>query len=402
MSLADDLCLPVHGVRLAAATAGMYDHRRHDLALFEFAPTSISSAVFTKNKFLAAPVIIARDRISRSSPRYLLINAGNANAGTGDKGLDDARQICQVLADLVDTDVDAVLPFSTGVIGEYLPTDNIIAQLKTLVKGLSEDNWLASAHAIMTTDTQAKYCSRQLEIDGQTVTISGIAKGAGMIKPDMATMLAFICTDAVVAPTCLDAVLAQSVANTFNRICVDGDTSTNDACILTATRRATNTEIQPSHPACQSFADAIEHVCRALARAIIKDAEGATKFVTVKVTAGKSALECKNLAFLLASSPLVKTALYASDPNWGRLLAVVGRADISDLAIDRVRIYLGEICVVENGGRCHHYTEQQGQRIMQTEDITITVELNRGSADYHVWTCDFSHEYVTINAAYRT
>ncbi|MGI9228364.1 MAG: bifunctional glutamate N-acetyltransferase/amino-acid acetyltransferase ArgJ [Gammaproteobacteria bacterium] len=394
--------LPVPGLRLAAGTAGIYADARDDLALFELSAGAITAAVFTSNKFVAAPVIIAGENLHTRQPAYLLVNAGNANAGTGERGIADAREVCDALAQLADTEAAAILPFSTGVIGEYLPKEKIISQLPELLAGLNEDNWSACAGAIMTTDTRIKCCSEQLQLDGKPVTITGIAKGAGMIKPDMATMLAFIATDAVIADDTLQPILRRSVDRSFNRICVDGDTSTNDACVLIATNKAGNTGIDSDHPQLDIFEDAIQRVCLHLAQAIIRDAEGATKFVSIEIAAGRSEQECQALGFLLATSPLVKTALYASDPNWGRILAVVGRADIDDLDIRQVRIYLNDVCIVEAGGRSESYTEAQGLKVMQGQEISIRVELGRGDCNGQVWTCDLSGDYVTLNAEYRS
>ena len=386
--------MPVDGVRLAAGSAGIYGKARDDLALFEICEGAGVSAVFTRNRFCAAPVTVARGHLKRAPARYLLVNAGNANAGTGARGVDDAMQVCATLAGRAGCAPEAVLPFSTGVIGEYLPVDIICRALPGLVGNLADDAWPDCARAIMTTDTRPKGCSVQLAVGEETVTVTGIAKGAGMIKPDMATMLAFIATDAAVSRGALDRMLKTAVDQSFNRICVDGDTSTNDACVLVATgeRAAAYEQLQGM----------VTEVCIELAREIVRDAEGATKFVTIRVENAGSEAECAAVAEAVSTSPLVKTALFASDPNWGRILAAVGRSRIGELDINRVSLYLNEVCIVENGARAADYTEEKGVAAMQPEDILVRIDLNGGSAGGDYWTCDLSHDYVTINAEYRT
>lgn len=386
--------MPVDGVRLAAGSAGIYGKARDDLALFEICEGAGVSAVFTRNRFCAAPVTVARGHLKRAPARYLLVNAGNANAGTGARGVDDAMQVCATLAGRAGCAPEAVLPFSTGVIGEYLPVDIICRALPGLIGNLADDAWPDCARAIMTTDTRPKGCSVQLPVGEETVTVTGIAKGAGMIKPDMATMLAFIATDAAVSRGALDRMLKTAVDQSFNRICVDGDTSTNDACVLVATgKRAT---------AYEQLQGMVTEVCTKLAREIVRDAEGATKFVTIRVENAGSEAECAAVAEAVSTSPLVKTALFASDPNWGRILAAVGRSRVGELDINRVSLYLNEVCIVENGARAADYTEEKGVAAMQPEDILVRIDLNGGSASGDYWTCDLSHDYVTINAEYRT
>lgn len=395
--------LKVPGIRLGAVSAGIGKAQRPDLALIELADGGVCSAVFTRNAFAAAPVRIARSHLEQRMPRFCLINAGNANAGTGAAGLQSAEAICEGLAQAVDCDREAILPFSTGVIGEPLPVDRIQRSLAPLYTRLEEDAWMDAARAIMTTDTLPKAVSRQVVIDATPVTVTGIAKGAGMIRPDMATMLAFIGTDAKMDRNIADRLLSRAVTASFNRICVDGDTSTNDACVLLASGAAPMKTVDSVESSGYDLlCDALEDVCAELARAIVRDGEGATKFITIHVTGGGTAEECRQAAYAVATSPLVKTACYASDPNWGRILAAVGRAGIADLDIEGVSLYLGEVLVAEKGGLSGTYTEADGLEVMQREEIEITIELNRGDCRETVWTCDLSHEYVRINAEYRT
>ncbi|MEJ2346644.1 MAG: bifunctional glutamate N-acetyltransferase/amino-acid acetyltransferase ArgJ [Gammaproteobacteria bacterium] len=392
--------LPVAGVRLGVAAAGIRKTGKPDLMVMELTDGSTCAAVFTRNLFCAAPVIVAREHLVQDNPRLLVVNAGNANAGTGAPGLEAARASCQAAAALIGCDPQQVLPFSTGVIGELLPVDRIRTGLPLAISGLSDSGWDAAAQAIMTTDTVAKAVSRQVRLADGTVTITGIAKGSGMIRPDMATMLAYVASDATVATDCLQDCLRRAVEASFNRITVDGDTSTNDACVLVATGKGPR--LRDGSDDHQTFAAAVTDVCRELAQAIVRDGEGATKFVTVAVEGGRHSDECLQVAYTIAHSPLVKTALFASDPNWGRILAAVGRAGIADLDIDAVRIYLGDVCIVRDGGRAPDYTEAAGQRVMGQDEITIRVELARGAAAEQVWTTDLSYEYVKINAEYRT
>lgn len=395
--------LPVPGIRLAAASAGIYSQRRPDLCLIEMEPQGCASALFTTNAFCAAPVAIAREHLSRARPRYCLINAGNANAGTGAGGLDAARTTCAALAALAGCTPAEVLPFSTGVIGEHLPIDRIASALPGLLRSLHADAWVDCARAMMTTDTVAKGCSVALEIAGRPVHVTGIAKGAGMIHPQMATLLAFIGTDACVTAPVLDALLHNCVSDSFNRITVDGDTSTNDACIVLASGAAANPCIDiAGSAAAMGLKRALGMVCTTLAQSIVRDGEGATKFITVRVRQGRDEAECLRVCHAVATSPLVKTAFFASDPNWGRILAATGRAGVRDLDIGRVNIFLDDVCIVSGGCRSATYTEEAGQRVMARSEIVVQIALGLGSASATVWTCDFSTDYVRINADYRS
>ncbi len=392
---------PVAGVRIGVASAGIKKPGRRDVVLFELAPECAAASVFTRNAFCAAPVFVAREHLRQTMPRYLLVNTGNANAGTGDAGLIDANRCCDAVAKQLSCRAEEVLPFSTGVIGEPLPVEKIIAALPAAAEGLGDGNWADAAHGIMTTDTVAKGASRQLELAGRTVTITGISKGSGMIRPDMGTMLAYLATDAAVGEETLQACLREAVNGSFNRITVDGDTSTNDACVLIASGKS-GVSLASGTPEMQQFQQALSEVCRELAQLIIRDGEGATKFISIEVVGGRDEAECANVAYTIAHSPLVKTALFASDPNWGRILAAVGRAGLPELDLRAVTIHLGPVCIVRNGGRAADYTEEQGQVVMKEDEITIRVELARGKAETTVWTCDFSYDYVRINAEYRT
>jgi glutamate N-acetyltransferase/amino-acid N-acetyltransferase len=391
--------LPVAGVRLATAAAGIRKPGRQDLLLIEIADGANTAAMFTTNAFCAAPVMVARHHLQQSSPRFLLINSGNANAGTGARGERDAVKCCHAVAELFDCTVEAVLPFSTGVIGEPLPVEKISARFKQLKQDLSETAWLSAAQAIMTTDTVPKIFSRQLQLDGKVVNLTGIAKGAGMIRPDMATMLSFLATDADIDQAVLQHCLRNAVNKSFNRITVDGDTSTNDAVVLCASGRSgVRIEVEDITP----FQTMLDELCVDLARAIVGDGEGATKLINVVVEQGGSEQECARVAYAIAQSPLVKTAFFACDPNWGRILAAVGYAGLDSLDIEKIEIFLDDVCIVKNGGRAETYLEEQGQRVMQQGEITIRVILARGTAATTVWTCDFSYDYVKINAEYRT
>lgn len=392
---------PVAGVRIGIASAGIKRPGRRDITLFELAEGSQCAAVFTRNAFCAAPVVLAREHLAQSRPRYLLINTGNANAGTGDAGLQDARRCCAALGQQLACDQQAILPFSTGVIGESLPVDKILAALPQAEADLNGDQWAAAAESIMTTDTVAKGASRQLELDGKTVTLTGIAKGSGMIRPDMGTMLAYVATDVAIEPTLLNQLLANAVNGSFNRITVDGDTSTNDACILIATG-ASGVTLKADSSELSLFVEALNALMLDLAQRIVRDGEGATKFIAIAVSGGASEQECSEVAYTIAHSPLVKTALFASDPNWGRILAAVGRAGLKALDLDAITIHLDDVCIVRDGGRAQEYTEAQGQAVMAQDEITIRVGLGRGAASTTVWTCDLSYDYVKINAEYRT
>ena len=368
----------------------------------ELAPDAVCVAVFTRNQFCAAPVTVAREHLHQDRPAWLLINTGNANAGTGAQGLQDARACCAALAAQAGCRASKVLPFSTGVIGEPLPVARVISALPAACAALSEHGWVDAAHGILTTDTVPKGASRCIELDGRSVTITGIAKGSGMIRPDMATMLAFIATDAVVAADALQQCLSGAVEKSFNRITVDGDTSTNDACVLVATGAAGGAALVSGSAQLDALCDAVRAVCVELAQAIVRDGEGATRFVTVSVEQGRDSAECLQVAYTIAHSPLVKTALFAGDPNWGRILAAVGRSGLPELDIRPVEIYLDEVCIVRDGGRSPEYTEADGQRVLKQPEYTIRVLLGRGRSGEQVWTCDLSYDYVKINAEYRS
>ena len=399
--------LAVGGIQLAAVSAGIKSgkpggNQKPDLVLIAVEANASCAAVFTRNAFCAAPVTVAKNHLAIAQPRALLVNSGNANAGTGAQGISDAMQCCETVADVVGCDKAEVLPFSTGVIGQNLPMDIMTAGIKQLPTELSADGWLQAAKGIMTTDTIAKACSRSIVIDGKNVTLTGIAKGSGMIRPDMATMLAFIATDARVDADWLQACLSTAVNASFNSITVDGDTSTNDACVLIATGASGCDALSGAHSEKDKFVSVVNDICRELAQAIVRDAEGASKFVTVRVDAASNSDEAREVAYTIAHSPLVKTALFASDPNWGRILAAVGRAGVAGLDIDVIKIYLDDVCIVSQGGRDAAYTEEAGQRVMSQDEITIRVVLNRGQASATIWTSDLSHDYVTINSEYRT
>lgn len=393
----------VSGVRLAAVAAGIRYQNRTDLCLLELAQGTQCAAVFTRNAFCAAPVTLARRHLAATPPRYLLINSGNANAGTGPRGLADAEVSCAALATLAGCRAEEVLPFSTGVIGEPLPVERLAAALPTALADLDPAAWPLAARAIMTTDTRPKLVSRRLAVAGREAVITGIAKGAGMIRPDMATMLAFLATDVAVDRGLLQACLAEAVATSFNAITIDGDTSTNDACVIAATGTLGNLPLVDAESAdARAFRQALTELCEELATAIVRDGEGATKLVTLVVEEALDEPEARRVADTIAHSPLVKTALFASDPNWGRILAAVGRAGLEDLDIDRVRIWLGDTLIVRDGGRDPGYTEQAGRAAMAGAEIGIRVALGRGQARTRVLTCDLSYDYVKINAEYRT
>lgn len=399
-SIPFDTLPPVRGLRVGTVMAGIRKAGRRDLVLFEFGEQATTAAVFTRNAFCAAPVILARRHLQAARPRALLINTGNANAGTGATGEGDARQCCESLAALLNCAPEMILPFSTGVIGERLPVDRIIAALPAAVASLTPDGWPDAAWGIMTTDTQPKAVTRTFEVAGQKVTVNGIAKGAGMIRPDMATMLAFVAVDAAIEPDDLQRTLAQAVADSFNCITVDGDTSTNDACCLVATGEGPR--LAPADPGWPAFQAALNETCLSLAQAIVRDGEGASKFITIRIEQARDVAEARRVADAIAHSPLVKTAFFASDPNWGRILAAIGRAGVDNLALDGVEVDLDEIGVVRAGGLASAYRETDGQRVMDRTDITITVRLARGDAAVRIWTCDLGHDYVRINAEYRT
>ncbi|WP_300128033.1 bifunctional glutamate N-acetyltransferase/amino-acid acetyltransferase ArgJ [Immundisolibacter sp.] len=393
---------PIAGVRLATAAAGVRKAGREDLVLLELAVGSTCAAVFTQNAFCAAPVTLAKRHLAGTAPRYLLINSGNANAGTGAAGIEAALACCAALAGAAGCPTEAVLPFSTGVIGEPLPVERITAALPALHGALAADAWNAAAQAIMTTDTVAKGSSVCVSTAAGDITVTGIAKGSGMIHPNMATMLAYVATDAAVPRGLLQRCLERAVAGSFNAITVDGDTSTNDACVLMATGQGPVRVDDLDDAAGQALQEAVEAVCRTLAQAIVRDGEGATKFITVRVGGGRDTAECRQVAYAIARSPLVKTAFFASDPNWGRILAAIGYAGVPQLAIEGVTVHLGDTCIVRGGARDPDYTEAQGQAVMAKDEITVQVALGRGPAEATVWTCDFSYDYVRINAEYRS
>jgi glutamate N-acetyltransferase/amino-acid N-acetyltransferase len=395
---------PVPGVQLGITMAGVRKANRRDLTVITLAPGSSVAGVFTKNRFCAAPVQICRQHLAAGpAKRAIVINTGNANAGTGDDGLVRARAICVALAQQLNLAPEEVLPFSTGVIMETLPSERIQAGLPAALADLKADQWAVAAEAIMTTDTIAKAASRQVQIGGKTVTVTGIAKGAGMIRPNMATMLGFVATDAAIAPELLQPLVKEAADLSFNRITIDGDTSTNDSFVLIATHQAGNAPISSLASADgQALRAAVIAVSQHLAQSIVRDGEGATKFIAITVEGGRTEAECQQAAYAIAHSPLVKTAFFASDPNLGRILAAVGYAGIDDLDQTLIDLHLDDVHVVHQGGRRAEYREEDGQRVMKQAEIRVRVGLNRGSASTTVWTCDLSHDYVTINADYRS
>lgn len=393
---------PVAGFELGIASAGIKKPGRRDVVVMRATEGSTVAGVYTQNAFCAAPVILCKQRM-QSSPRYLVVNTGNANAATGDLGLQAANAVCQQLADLVGCPIEQVLPFSTGVIGEPLPVAKIIAALPAGLADLREDNWALAGEGIMTTDTLPKGASVQFQHNGVTVTVTGISKGAGMIRPNMATMLGYIATDAAVSQDILQDILHAAANKSFNRITIDGDTSTNDSCILVATAQAAVSPVtEPQGELYEALRAAVEQVAMQLAQAIVRDGEGATKFVTVQVQGGATQQECLDVAYAVAHSPLIKTALFASDPNWGRIVAAIGYAGVQDLNTEQVNVYLDDVCIVAQGGRAQAYTEEQGAQVMQQAEILIRIELERGGCTETIWTTDLSHEYVRINAEYRS
>ncbi len=393
--------LPVAGIRLSSLSAGIKNNAADDLVLIELAENSHCAAVFTTNKFCAAPVTIAKTHLNQSSPRYLLINSGNANAGTGEQGMRDALDCCSFVAEQANCSLEQVLPFSTGVIGEHLPLQKMQQAIPDAYQLLNSDNWMAAGRGIMTTDTVLKGVSRQITLQDKIITITGLSKGSGMIQPNMATMLSYIATDAAIEKDLLTSCLTTAVGLSFNSITVDSDTSTNDACVLMATGQAGNTVIAEKNADYFALCEVISEVCLILAQAVVRDAEGATKFVTIHVNTAHTVEDARKVAYTVAHSPLVKTALFASDPNWGRILAAVGRSGV-DFNIDKINIYLGEVCIVSNGARDLCYTEEQGQAIMNQAEIEIRIELQVGDQSTSIWTSDLSYEYVKINSEYRS
>lgn len=396
---------PVAGIRVGIAQAGVRKANRDDLTVMLLPEGASVAGVFTTNRFCAAPVQICQEvlKSNRALVRALVINTGNANAGTGEQGMAAAKLCCVRLAEHLGLQASQILPFSTGVIMEPLPVDRVIAGMPAAIENASENNWYRAAHAIMTTDTQAKAKSVQVAIDGHVVTITGISKGAGMIRPNMATMLGYIATDANIDAEVLQAMTADIANASFNRISVDGDTSTNDSFVVMAScaskmPRITSLQAMPA----VAFKSALLEVAQYLAHSIVRDGEGATKFITVTIEGGKTTEECLKAGYAIAHSPLVKTAFFASDPNLGRILAAVGYAGIADLDQNKIDLYLDDVCVAKNGGRNPDYQEMDGQRVMKQSEITVRVNLGRGTVSDTVWTCDLSHEYVTINADYRS
>ena len=392
---------PVSGVRLGVASAGIKKPGRKDVVIVECPEQASVVGVFTKNAFCAAPVLVAKEHLLQGTPRYLLVNTGNANAGTGEQGYQAALQCCSALAEVASVSAQQVLPFSTGVIGEPLPTDKIEAALPAAFENLAEDNWADAAEGILTTDTRPKGAVAQVTVNGQQVSISGISKGSGMIKPNMATMLGFVATDADIDADLLQEMLTISTNRSFNRITVDSDTSTNDACMLIATKCSARID-RTDQDAVDAFQQALDNVMRELAHAIVKDGEGATKFVEINVESAATAKDALEVAFTVAHSPLVKTALFASDANWGRILAAVGRAEVSQIDVNRISIWLDDVQIVADGGRAADYTEEAGSAVMARENIQIRIDMGVGSEQDTVWTTDLSHDYVSINADYRS
>lgn len=396
-----DSLAPIKGIRLSSLASGIKKNGKQDMVLIEMTENTECAAMFTQNRFCAAPVMLAKQHLENSKPRFLLINSGNANAGTGEQGMLDARRCCEIVAQQTACSEQQVLPFSTGVIGQNLPVEKFESAMPQLVEQLAEDHWFDAAYGIMTTDTLLKGITRQIDLQGKTISVTGLSKGAGMIQPNMATMLSFIATDAAISQPLLQQCLKEAVNLSFNAITVDSDTSTNDACVLMASGKAGNSLIDQQNDDYQKLFSVICDVCQYLAQAIIRDAEGATKFITLQVNSARSVSEARQVAYTVAHSPLVKTAMFASDPNWGRILAAVGRSGV-DFDINRIKIYLGDVCIVSNGGRDPSYTEEQGQAVMNQQDIPVLIELNTGSESATIWTSDLSYDYVKINAEYRS
>lgn len=393
----------VKGVKIGSAEAYIRYQNRRDLVIFEFAEGSNVAGVFTQNAFCAAPVHVSKAHLAVGNPRYLIINTGNANAGTGTLGMKNAQETCMQLAKLTGVNPEQVLPFSTGVIGEQLPLPRLVAGLQPALDILQEDAWTDAAFGIMTTDTTPKGASEQFELDGVVYTMTGISKGAGMIRPNMATMLGYVATDAPISRELVQQLLQIAVNQSFNRITIDGDTSTNDSCIFVATGQAGGTEITSTEDA--RYATVLEvlvRVMKRLAQLIVRDGEGATKFMTVAVEGGADTQECCDIAYSIAHSPLVKTAFFASDPNWGRILAAIGYAGVENLEVEKIQVWLDDVQICKDGGAAADYTEAEGARVMAQPEITIRVDLGRGQAKDTVYTCDLSYDYVKINADYRS
>ena len=391
----------IAGFQLGTASAGIKTSGRKDLVIMQAQAGSTMAGVFTANSFCAAPVHVCRKHLADDQPLLLVVNTGNANAGTGEQGMNDAMATCAAVAELAGVATSQVLPFSTGVIGEHLPMERLLGALPQAYANLDEAGWEDASAGILTTDTRTKGASRQLDIAGNAISISGISKGSGMIRPNMATMLAYVATDAKLSQDLTQALVREAAELSFNRITVDGDMSTNDSCILVATG-AGDVEILAGSAEYQQLRDAVVALMQELAQAIVRDGEGATKFIAIEVDGGNNREECLAVAYAIAHSPLTKTALFASDPNWGRILAAVGYAGVDQLDVDALTIHLGDVLLVADGGRAASYTEEAGQAVMNEEEITIAVDLKRGSHKEIVWTTDLSYEYVRINADYRS
>lgn len=391
--------LAVPGFRVAAAPGEVRYRDRDDVAVVELAPGSTAAGIFTRSSFSAAPVVVAREHLAQGETRYLVINSGNANAATGDEGITAARRCCAGLAEIAGVRAEQVLPFSTGVIGEPLPAERVVAAAAQAHARLDAHGWERAARAIMTTDTAPKAISRRTVVDGEQIVVTGIAKGVGMVRPDMATVLAYIATDATVARNDLHAMLARVAARSFNRITVDGDTSTNDSCVLMASGVGA---VPRTAAGLEALESAVTEVASALAQWLVRDGEGATRFVTIRVSEGRDTRECLDVAYAIANSPLVKTALFAGDPNWGRLVMAIGRAGVEDLDIHGVCVFLDDVQVVARGARAPGYREEDGARVMAQPEVNVRVGLGRGDAAETVWTSDLSYDYVKINAEYRS
>lgn len=398
-----DELMPISGLKLGIAEAGIKRANRKDILVIRLVPGSSVSGVFTQNRFCAAPVQLCRAHLLERNPiEALIINTGNANAGTGDEGLRRAQQTCDALASALDISPEQILPFSTGVILEPLPVEKIITAIPKAISALKEDDWYSAAEAIMTTDTQPKAASLTIQTSAGPIVMTGISKGAGMIQPNMATMLGFIGADVNINSDLLQDLTREAADLSFNAITIDGDTSTNDSFIVMATGQSTVSIQSKSDPAYVAFREGLITLSRQLAQMIVRDGEGATKFITIRVKGGKDSVECKRIAKSIAHSPLVKTAFFASDPNLGRILAAIGYAGVGDLDSSKVQLWLGDVWVAKDGGRNPDYKEADGQAVMKQSEISITVDLGRGNVEETVWTCDLSHEYVSINADYRS
>ena len=393
----------VNGVKIGTAEAYVRYPNRRDLVVFEFAEGTNVAGVFTQNAFCAAPVHVSKAHLAETNPRYLVINTGNANAGTGPLGMENSLLTCVEFAKIAGVDAKEILPFSTGVIGEQLPMERLVKGLQPAFDSLTADVWPQAASGIMTTDTLPKGASEQFELDGVLYTMTGISKGAGMIRPNMATMLGFVATDAPIARDLVQQLLKTSVEQSFKRITIDGDTSTNDSCIFAATGQANGAEITSQDDSRYAVVqDVLSRVMKRLAQLIVRDGEGATKFITVAVEGGANIQECCDIAYSIAHSPLVKTAFFASDPNWGRILAAIGYAGVKDLNVEKIQVWLDDVQICKDGGAAADYTEEAGAKVMNQAEITIRVDLGRGQSKDTVYTCDLSYDYVKINADYRS